>query len=1317
MTKTPESDHAISFPDDQASWDPSPVFLRYALATLLIGCLSYLVVIRLLMPEQTSRYVGPALGAILAVWAWRFLLLGKLHQAIKLMAIGSWFLVTFVSVFQGGVLTPAAIAYPVIIVLIGWLFSARAAFVMAGVTATTIFGFVVGEANGWLVKPQPTPVIMYGVIQILLTVLAAFLVNFLIRSYKTRLQQVHEAGLELAKRTLQLETSQTNLAITIASTQMVLWEYDMVGDQLIYDESMLEWLGLVSVDAPHTLSQWLDLLHPDDQHQFMSSFTQSIQADSSDMNLDYRISAKCGDWIWLHTRGKVMQRSTSGKAIRLGGGSVNITERKLAEEQLKQSEALLRSMLESTDEGILMVAKDGRVLSLNKRFLELWRVPPELAGLSEGTALLTVARDQLADPDSFTNQIRRVYGGNEEARDTLNFKDGRVFASFSRALATGSAGGRIWCYRDITEQAKSSATLAESLNLLRSVIDTAPMRVFWKDQDLHYLGCNPAFAQDAGVNVPDDLIGKTDVELSWKDQAELYCADDRQVMNSGMPKLLYDEPQTTADGKTIWLRTSKVPLRNAQDEVVGVLGMYEDITQLKQTEQAMYQSEERFRSLTRLSSDWYWEQDSNFRFIRMDGDLQLMTGITANDHYGLTRWDMPALNLSETDWQAHKSLLQQHLPFHDFEMRRPNRAGREHWVSISGTPIFDNQGLFCGYQGVGKDITERKRAEVVIKDSAQLLRGAIDTVDEAFALFSPEDQLVFCNDKYRKIYANIAHLMEPGVTFESLVRAGAESGQYTDARGRVDEWVRDRMAVHLASNSTVIQKHENGRTLRIIERKMPDGHIVGFRMDITELVRATEDAQAANQAKSRFLATMSHEIRTPMNGILGMAQLLLMPDLMERERLDYARTILSCGQTLLTLLNDILDLSKIEAGKFQIDVIPFDPESIIHEVKNLFTAAAEAKNLQLDCQWQGATGQRYQADAHRLRQMISNLVGNAIKFTKTGKVRIECLEIDREDDSVMLEFAVIDTGIGIETDKLGLLFKPFSQTDNSTTRQFGGSGLGLSIVSSLAHAMGGSVGVASEPGKGSRFWFRIRADSMASDQESRQTERHPSHTDTAANPDAMQGHVLVVEDNQVNRMVICALLSQVGLTHAVAHDGQQAVDAILRGDRPDLILMDLHMPVLDGYSATEQIRQWEFEKKQPRLPIIALTADAFEEDHQHCLAVGMDDFLTKPISIHTLRQALAQWLPTLPTSALAVQGSATPVALLDFRQFTALVNELTPLLEHNKFQALNTIKKIQSLVAGTFIEAEINKISELLQTFRFHEALERLRSVAALQIH
>lgn len=478
-----------------------------------------------------------------------------------------------------------------------------------------------------------------------------------------------------------------------------------------------------------------------------------------------------------------------------------------------------------------------------------------------------------------------------------------------------------------------------------------------------------------------------------------------------------------------------------------------------------------------------------------------------------------------------------------------------------------------------------------------------------------------------------------------------------------------------------------------------------------ELGLAKTHAEAANLAKSRFLATMSHEIRTPMNGILGMAQLLLMPNLSPQKQQDYAQTILSSGKTLLGLLNDILDLSKIEAGKFQLERVAFKPDTLLTEIQSLFEGAAHAKDLQLKNQWHGAAEQIYQADAHRLRQMLSNLVGNAIKFTRQGQISMECSEIERDTATALLEFSVSDSGIGIAPEKLDLLFKPFSQTDSSTTREFGGTGLGLSIVSTLAHAMGGDVGLQSKLGEGSRFWFRVHVEVLEPQQEalsSAVSMMAGNRAPTQAHQ--LHGKVLVVEDNPVNCMVIGALLTQLGLTHTVASNGQQAVQAIREGEQPDIILMDLQMPVLDGYAATEQIRQWEYESGQSRLPIIALTADAFEEDRQRSRDVGMDGFLTKPIAMTDLVAALDNYLSSKTATRKCLELASHHI--LDVKAFKAVVAELIPLLEQHKFAAIPCFEKLIPLVAGTTIADDIHALQLALKDMRFEFVQTRLNQMA-----
>jgi len=393
---------------------------------------------------------------------------------------------------------------------------------------------------------------------------------------------------------------------------------------------------------------------------------------------------------------------------------------------------------------------------------------------------------------------------------------------------------------------------------------------------------------------------------------------------------------------------------------------------------------------------------------------------------------------------------------------------------------------------------------------------------------------------------------------------------------------------------------------------------------LAELALAKEAAEGASIAKSRFLATMSHEIRTPLNGVLGMAELLLMPNLKDAERLDYVRTILASGNTLLTLINDILDLSKVEAGKMELALGPFSPAQVLDEVAALFTEMATRKGLTLSARWNGPPAPCYLGDVMRVRQMLSNLASNAIKFTETGAIRLEATETGREEGAAELCFTVVDTGIGVAADKAGQLFQPFLQLDSSVTRPYAGTGLGLSIVRSLARLMGGDVGVESTLNEGSRFWFRIHCQAVLEPQEPHEEIRAAA----AEGPVEPYVHrILLVEDNPTNRKVIQALLARRGYRVDSVENGLLAVEAVTQGEQmPDLVLMDCQMPVMSGFEATERIRSWEKANGLGRLPIVALTAGAFENDRDLCLTSGMDDFVTKPVDFTALPKVIAKWL-------------------------------------------------------------------------------------------
>jgi PAS domain S-box-containing protein len=545
------------------------------------------------------------------------------------------------------------------------------------------------------------------------------------------------------------------------------------------------------------------------------------------------------------------------------------------------------------------------------------------------------------------------------------------------------------------------------------------------------------------------------------------------------------------------------------------------------------------------------------------------------------------------------------------------------------TSVLSETAKHLGRVWFFRDITERKHVDQILRSSEEKFRELAENIREVAFVMTPSGSEV--------LYISPAVEAVWGVTVESLYQnpmAWADAIHPEDQERTRLVTNRQLQGELVASEYRIttpdgIEKWIRSRCSPIRDQAGELVRIVGIAEEITEqkhyeleLIHARQQADAANQVKSEFLANMSHEIRTPMNGVIGMTGLLLDTELTPEQR-RYAELARASGESLLQLINDILDFSKMEAKKLELETIDFDIRILLDNLASILSVTAKAKGIELECIADPTVPTQLRGDPGRLRQILTNLTANAIKFTEKGEVVVRvALEEETESDCV-LRFSVRDTGIGIPEDKIGTLFNKFNQVDVSTTRKFGGTGLGLAISKQLAELMGGGVGVTSQTGKGSEFWFTARLGLSLGLVDQVQVAQPEIETTARLN-----GRVLIVEDNSTNREVALGILRKLGLRADAVADGAEAMRA-LESIPYDLVLMDMRMPVMDGIEAARQIRNPRAAVLNHDIPIIALTANAMQSDRDNCLAAGMNDFVSKPIISAALRDALRKWLPSV----------------------------------------------------------------------------------------
>ncbi len=822
-------------------------------------------------------------------------------------------------------------------------------------------------------------------------------------------------------------------------------------------------------------------------------------------------------------------------------------------------------------------------------------------------------------------RLRRGQDSQEEYR--ILTADGRTRWLRESVRVTRQANGQSWrldgVLSDISERKEVDAQLQRERRLLRSLMDNLPDAIFITDAAGRYAIDNAAHQRLLCVNNGQDVIGKTIFDFFSTEQAARYDADDRRVLATGQPLIDREEQLTDRAGNRRWMSLTKVPLPGDGGAVAGLVGICRDITELKQAE------EERDRFFT-LSLDMLCIADFDGYFKRLNPAFERILGYSLAELLA-----KPFLQfVHPDDREATRAVTAQLVAGGDlvsFENRYHCKDGSYRWLLWTATPFIGQRLIYAA----ARDITERKAMEETLARERNLLRALMDNLP---------DHIFVKDTASRFVTANAATLRSLGAARLQDV-LGKSDFDFLQ-RELAEQFFSDEQDV-CRSGQPLMNREEllidrGGQRKWLLTTKVPlrDGTgevigLVGMSHDISDRKRmeeqwrqAKETAEIANRAKSEFLARMSHEIRTPMNGILGMTELALETALTAEQR-EYLQMVKGSADSLLTVINDILDFSKIEAGKLELESAPFALRDSLDDTVRTLALRAQQKGLELACHICPDVPDRLVGDLGRLRQIIVNLIGNAIKFTERGEVivTVRVRKGEAEAAACVLYFEVTDTGIGVPADKQRIIFEPFEQVDGGDNRRYGGTGLGLAISSQLVALMGGRLEVESSlervanggQGPGSRFHFTARF-GLAQGADTTVSNEPGDLTDLP---------VLIVDDNASNRLILSEMLSSWRMKPVAVEGGHQALRELRRaadnGEPYPLVLLDSRMPEMDGFALAEQIRS------QPDLAgdtIMMLVSSDRQGSGERCQECGIRACLMKPLKQSELLNTILDLLST-----------------------------------------------------------------------------------------
>jgi two-component system, sensor histidine kinase and response regulator len=915
----------------------------------------------------------------------------------------------------------------------------------------------------------------------------------------------------------------------------------------------------------------------------------------------------------------------------------DITESKQANEQLRK----LSRAVEQSASTIVITDLAGNIEYVNGKFSETTGYSLEEA-IGKNPRIL---RSGHTSAEEYKRLWETISAGREWRGEFRNKKkNGDLYWESASISPIFNGDGRITHFlavkEDITERKEVMEALNESYTQMRAFFSAMTDVIIVYDSDGRYLEIAPT-NQSNLYRPPASMLGRTVTELFPPDQASFFLENIRRTLTTG--KQVSAEYSLEIDNKKVWFSALISPMTS--DSVIWVA---HDITNRKQAEESLVIERNLLSTLINNIPDRIYVKDMQGRkLISNIADWQGSGGHKMEDVLGKTDFDTYSANLAEKFWADDKKILDSGVPIINREEPGLDSNSNPIWVLTTKVPLKDGSGKIIGLVGVGRDITLQKQIELETIRQKQYFESLVQNSPVAIVVLDNEEKIISSNPAFENLYGYKSAEIS-GANLDALIT----TPELREEAARYTQTVKTQM-VHFTSkrkrkDSTLVEVEVFGVPVFVNQQQI--GTLAMYH-DISELVRARQEAEESNRAKSEFLANMSHEIRTPMNGVMGMLELALDTQLTSEQR-DYLQTSLHSAEALLSLLNDILDFSKIESGRLDLEMIGFSLRNTVEDVTYTLAKRAQDKGLEIACLVDPDLTSSLRGDPGRLRQILVNLIGNAIKFTHHGEIIIRAGSIAQTERDATVRFSVQDTGIGIPPERQAAIFERFTQADGSTTRTYGGTGLGLTISKQLVEIMGGRIGLQSTPGMGSTFWFEIKFEKQL-------VGKRGTAPLTQGPANLTYVRVLVADDNQTNRMVLIKNVEALGSRADAVPSGAKAIESLRNahrmGDPYHVVLLDMQMPGMDGEQTTRAIKS---DPSIKDVKILMLTSMGQRGDAIRLEALGCSGYLLKPVKQQILFDAIVAVLSSTEES----QGIITRHVLSEQRKndFRILLAEDNP---------------------------------------------------------